>query len=88
MVEKNQNQTFEEALARLEAVVRELEDGQLPLEKSLALFGEGITLSRFCQQQLEQAEQRISILTADENGELVLKDAGACLADLTGVRED
>nr|WP_114281489.1 exodeoxyribonuclease VII small subunit [Desulfofundulus thermosubterraneus] len=74
--------TFEEALARLEAVVRELEEGQLPLEKSLALFGEGITLTRFCHQELEKAEERISILTANEKGEPVLKDSDPCLVDL------
>ncbi|WP_073165519.1 exodeoxyribonuclease VII small subunit [Desulfofundulus australicus] len=74
--------TFEEALARLEAVVRELEEGQLPLEKSLALFGEGITLTRFCHQELEKAEERISILTAGDKGEPVLRDYDPSLVDL------
>lgn len=67
--------TFEDALARLETVVRELEDGQLPLERALELFGEGVALSRQCQQTLEKAEQRIAILSNNEKGELVLKDA-------------
>lgn len=74
--------TFEEALARLEAVVKALEEGQLSLEKSLALFGEGIALARFCHQELERVEERISILTADERGELVLKEFDPHLADL------
>jgi exodeoxyribonuclease VII small subunit len=60
--------TFEEAMKRLEEIVRELEDGQLPLEKSLELFSEGINISKFCQASLEDAEQRIMVLTAE--GEL------------------
>ncbi|MHB8918319.1 MAG: exodeoxyribonuclease VII small subunit [Desulfocucumaceae bacterium] len=58
--------TFEEAVAGLEQIVRQLEDGQLPLEKSLELFSEGIKLSKFCQSSLEEAEQRIMVLTAQE----------------------
>ena len=58
--------TFEEAVAGLEEIVRQLEDGQLPLEKSLELFSEGIKLSKFCQSSLEEAEQRILVLTAEE----------------------
>lgn len=59
--------TFEEAVAGLEQIVRQLEDGQLPLEKSLELFSEGIKLSKFCQSSLEEAEQRIMVLTAEED---------------------
>ncbi|MEW6275610.1 MAG: exodeoxyribonuclease VII small subunit [Bacillota bacterium] len=66
--------TFEEALARLEAVVKELENGKLPLDKALELFGEGISLAQFCHQQLEQAEQKISLLMADARGNLTLKE--------------
>lgn len=64
--------TFDEAIKRLEEIVRELEDGQLPLEKALDLFSEGIGVSKFCQAALEEAEQRIMVLTAE--GEL--KEAG------------
>lgn len=56
--------TFEEAIKRLEEIVRELEDGRLPLEKSLDLFAEGISVSKFCQSSLEEAEQRIMVLTS------------------------
>lgn len=66
--------TFEEALTRLEAVVKELENGKLPLEKALELFGEGVSLAQFCQQQLEQAEQKISLLVADAKGNLVCQE--------------
>lgn len=58
--------TFEEAMGRLEEIVGELEDGQLPLEKSLDLYSEGIKLSKFCQSALEAAEQRIMELTAED----------------------
>ncbi|MCL5779968.1 MAG: exodeoxyribonuclease VII small subunit [Firmicutes bacterium] len=60
--------TFEKALARLEEVVKELESNQLHLDRALELFAEGITLSKYCNGCLEQAEQKISMLMAD--GEL------------------
>lgn len=66
--------TFEEALSRLEVVVKELENGKLPLEKALELFGEGVSLAQFCHQQLEQAEQKISLLVADSKGNLVCQE--------------
>jgi exodeoxyribonuclease VII small subunit len=59
---------FEAAIAELEAVVKKLEDGDLPLEQSLALYERGVQLSRFCHAQLEEAERRIEIL--NERGEL------------------
>ncbi|SHK06677.1 Exodeoxyribonuclease VII small subunit [Desulforamulus aeronauticus DSM 10349] len=70
-----EKQTFEEALARLEEVVRELEASQLSLDLALELFAEGITLSKYCNSCLEQAEQKIQMLMTD--GEL--KDAPANL---------
>lgn len=74
MAAEDKNLSFEEAIARLEAVVRELEDGGLPLESALDLFAEGIELSKVCSRILEAAEQRIAILTRDENGGLTLKE--------------
>ena len=59
---------FEAAIAELESVVKKLEDGDLPLEQSLALYERGVHLSRFCHARLEEAERRIEILT--ERGEL------------------
>ncbi len=59
---------FESAIAELESIVKTLEDGDLPLEKSLELFERGVRLSRFCHAQLEEAERRIEILS--ERGEL------------------
>jgi exodeoxyribonuclease VII small subunit len=54
---------FETALAELDALVKKLEDGELSLEQSLALYERGVQLSRFCHAQLEDAERRIEILT-------------------------
>ncbi|MFQ5989866.1 MAG: exodeoxyribonuclease VII small subunit [Candidatus Methylomirabilales bacterium] len=62
---------FEEALAKLEAVVNRLESGELPLEESLRLFEEGVHLTKVCAHRLEEAERRIAILKKDERGELL-----------------
>ncbi len=62
---------FEAALARLEEIVKELEQGDLPLEQSLKLFEEGIKLSRICNRRLEDAERRVEILLKDEAGNVV-----------------
>jgi exodeoxyribonuclease VII small subunit len=59
---------FESAIAELEQIVKQLEDGDLPLERSLALFERGIALSRYCHDQLGAAERRIEQLT--ERGDL------------------
>lgn len=60
---------FEECLARLEKIVNELEKGELPLEKALALFEEGVQLSNSCRKELDDAEGKIEILMK-QNGKL------------------
>ena len=60
---------FEECLQRLEKIVQELEKGDVPLEKSLTLFEEGIQLSSACRKELEQAEGKVEILL-NKNGKL------------------
>ena len=60
--------TFESSLEELERIVRELEQGELPLERSLELFEHGVKLSRECQDRLNQAERRIEILMRDNQG--------------------
>jgi exodeoxyribonuclease VII small subunit len=67
---------FESAIAELETIVKTLEEGDLALEKSLALFERGVQLSRFCHARLEEAERRVEIL--NERGEI--KPAPAALA--------
>ena len=65
---------FDEALAKLEKIVAELEAGDLPLEKSLKVFEEGVKLTRHCAQQLEKAEKKIEMLRAKEGGRLVKEE--------------
>ena len=60
---------FEECLQRLEKIVDELEKGELPLEKALGLFEEGIALSASCRKELETAEGKVEILLK-QNGKL------------------
>ena len=67
---------FEAAIAELESIVKKLEEGDLPLEQSLALYERGVQLSRFCHAKLEAAERRIEVLT--DRGEL--KPAPASLS--------
>jgi exodeoxyribonuclease VII small subunit len=64
--------TFEASLEALERIVQELEQGDLPLEKSLELFEQGIGLSRQCQERLSQAERRIEVLLRDNQGRPVV----------------
>lgn len=66
-------QTFETSLKDLEKIVRQLEDGDLPLEESLKLFETGVKLSRECQERLNQAERRIEVLLTGENGDPTLQ---------------
>jgi exodeoxyribonuclease VII small subunit len=56
-------QTFESCLEELEQVVKELETGDLPLERSIELFEKGVGLSESCRKQVEDAETRIETLT-------------------------
>jgi exodeoxyribonuclease VII small subunit len=66
--------TFEEALADLEKIVQELEDGETGLEKSLSLYERGIQLIKGCNAQLMQAEQRILVLCGvDADGQAVVQ---------------
>ena len=65
--------TFETSLEELERIVRELEQGELPLERSLELFEQGVKLSRECQDRLNQAERRIEILMRDNQGRPVAR---------------
>ncbi|MGQ9897333.1 MAG: exodeoxyribonuclease VII small subunit [Acidobacteriota bacterium] len=60
--------TYEAALAELERIVQQMEDGQLPLEEALNLFERGMTLARHCRERLLAAEQRIEIIRKSANG--------------------
>jgi exodeoxyribonuclease VII small subunit len=62
--------TFEERLARLEAIVEKLESGEVGLDESLKLYAEGAALIRECRRTLGEAEKRIGKLTEAASGEL------------------
>jgi exodeoxyribonuclease VII small subunit len=69
---KSEKQTeaidFEKALAELEAIVKQLEAGNLALEKSLQLFERGVQLARGCKEKLAEAELKVSQLVKDKEG--------------------
>lgn len=67
-----QARSFEASLEALEQIVQQLESGDLPLEKSLELFEQGVRLSRECQERLSQAERRIEVLLRDNQGRPVV----------------
>jgi exodeoxyribonuclease VII small subunit len=60
---------FEESMSALEKIVAQLESGDLPLERALELFEEGVGLARRCQSQLEEAERKVELLLR-ERGEI------------------
>jgi exodeoxyribonuclease VII small subunit len=64
---------FEQAMARLEAIVGELERGDLPLDESLKIFEEGIRLSKNCLKVLEDAEKKVEVLVQEKNGKKKLQ---------------
>ncbi|WP_407672978.1 exodeoxyribonuclease VII small subunit [Paenibacillus profundus] len=60
---------FEAAIEKLELIVSQLEGGDAPLEQAIDLFQEGMRLSKFCSEKLQQVERKIEMLT-EQNGEL------------------
>jgi exodeoxyribonuclease VII small subunit len=63
--------TFEQSMKQLEKIVQELEDGDLPLEKAIKKFEEGMKLSRFCSAKLDETEKKVSILLKNADGQMV-----------------
>ena len=70
----DENMTFEAAMSRLEEIVRLLESGNAPLDVSLSLYEEGVALVRLCNTRLDNAEQRVKILSFTETGEVQEND--------------
>jgi exodeoxyribonuclease VII small subunit len=66
-------QTFEQAMKQLEEIVQELESIDLPLEKAIKKFEEGVKLSKFCSETLDETEKKITILLKNQNGRLIEK---------------
>ena len=71
---KYDNLTFEEALHLLEEIVSKLENQTAKLDESLELYETGIFLVKKCSKMLDDAEQKVKILSRGESGEIVLKD--------------
>ncbi len=65
--------SFEQSMKQLEQIVVELESGELPLEQAIRKFEEGMELSKFCSQKLEEIERRITLLVRDGAGRVVEK---------------
>jgi exodeoxyribonuclease VII small subunit len=80
--------SFEQSTRRLQQIVTELEGGDLPLERSLALFEEGVRLARAAQEELDRAERRVDeLLGIDSKGKPVLRDATSRVAGRDSSRD-
>ena len=60
--------TFEMAMKQLEQIVQDLETGDMPLEKAIKKFEEGIKVSKYCSEKLDESEKRITLLMRDSDG--------------------
>ena len=67
-------QTFEKAMKQLEQIVQDLEEGDIPLEKALNKFEEGMALSKFCADRLDETEKKVSLLMENSQGDIEEKD--------------
>ena len=65
--------TFEQSMKQLERIVQELEDGDLPLEKAIKKFEEGIKLTKLCSEKLDETEKKISVLLKNSEGQIIEK---------------
>lgn len=65
--------SFEETLKKLEEIVSRLENGDIPLEESINIFKEGVELTKFCKEKLNEAETQLKKLVKDENGNFQLE---------------
>ena len=65
--------TFEQSMKHLERIVKELEDGDLPLEKAIKKFEEGMKLTKLCSAKLDETERKISVLLKNAEGQMVEK---------------
>lgn len=68
--------SFEDSMSRLEEIVSLLEKGDAPLDQAMSLFEEGAKLLRECTKQLDEAEQKVSLLTAGKDGEILEEPFG------------
>jgi len=90
MATRAQPNEFEKAFQQLEKIVQRLEGEELPLDESLQLFEQGIRLSRFCHQRLEEVERKIELILADAKGQPVTEpfEEDEALDDEIATREE
>lgn len=69
-----QDQSLESSLERLEIIVDKMDSEQVDLEESIALFKEGMALTQYCRKLIDDAEQQVTQLVADADGNLTLDD--------------
>ena len=69
--------TFEQSMKQLERIVQELEEGDLPLEKAIKKFEEGIKLSKLCSEKLDETEKKISVLLKNSEDQMTEKPFSA-----------
>ena len=62
--------SFEQSLKQLEQIVHDLEEGDLPLEKAIKKFEDGIKLSKYCSDKLDETEKKITLLLKEQNGKI------------------
>jgi exodeoxyribonuclease VII small subunit len=71
---EDEPRSFEDAMARLDAIVAKLEEDKLPLEEMLARYEEGVALARFCGEKLEAAEQKVRLIAQQADGRVTLEE--------------
>lgn len=73
---KEKTQAFEQSMAELEVIVKQLETGEVPLEEALEQFQKGIELSKVCQDTLAKAEETLTKIMSDEGKEVPFEEVG------------
>ena len=68
--------SFEAALAELEAIVQQLESGDVELEKSISIYERGAALKAHCEKKLREAELKVEKIVLDDNGQVGTEDSG------------
>jgi exodeoxyribonuclease VII small subunit len=71
---EDEPKSFEDAMARLDAIVAKLEEDKLPLDEMLSRYEEGIALARYCGEKLEAAEQKVRLIARKADGSVTLED--------------
>ena len=63
-----ETKNFEESLSELEKIVKQLENGETPLDDAIKLFEEGVKISAKCHERLDKAEQKVKLITQNKDG--------------------